>query len=92
MYAILKTRLRKRRQKEDVESYLKKEEVSPSYDDADDQARDALLRSFQNLRPVNIEDFDKACNFWTGVDHSQRYIGVKDHYQHYDSSSSDEES
>jgi SpoVK/Ycf46/Vps4 family AAA+-type ATPase len=88
--AMLKRRARKMEQQGGDESTqgLKKEPVN-----ADEEARDKLLRDFGQLRPVTLEDFENAYEFWLGNQQTTSTVGTtqpKRKQVHYDSGSSSE--
>lgn len=63
--------------------------------DPDMEARNLLLSGFQKLRPVTIQDFERAVNFFLGGEEQQQRkasLGsrTKSSDKHYDSSSSEE--
>jgi SpoVK/Ycf46/Vps4 family AAA+-type ATPase len=88
--AMLKRRARRMEQQGGDESTqgLKKKPV-----DADEEARDTLLRDFGQLRPVTLEDFEDAFEFWLGNQQTTSIAGTtqpKRKQVHYDSASSSE--
>ena len=91
--AMLKRRARKTEQQGGDESGqgIKQKAV-----DADEEARDALMRDFRQLRPVTLEDFEDAVEFWLGNQHQATStlagsIQQKRKHVHYDSDSSSED-
>lgn len=65
--------------------------------DADEQARDALMKNFRQLRPVTLADFEDAVEFWLGNQHQATSSPLSGSMQpkrkqvHYDSESSSED-
>jgi SpoVK/Ycf46/Vps4 family AAA+-type ATPase len=88
--ATMKRRARKREQKGGDESSQQEQRKSV---DADEEAREVLLSSFNKLRPVTLRDFEAAMEFWLG-NQQTTFIGEipqEVSHVHYDSSSSSEE-
>jgi SpoVK/Ycf46/Vps4 family AAA+-type ATPase len=86
--AMLKRRARKMEQQggDELRQELKKKSV-----DADEEARDMLLRDFRQLRPVSLDDFEDAFEFWLGKQQTTSITGAiqpKRKHVHYDSESS----
>lgn len=63
--------------------------------DADEEARETLMRDFRQLRPVTLVDFEDAIEFWLGNQRASSPLSgsmQQKHKQvHYDSTSSSEE-
>ena len=60
--------LRKRRARQSGGVASGQEDGDNQQVDPDMQARNLLLRSFRDLRPVSLEDFQRAIEFWISND------------------------
>jgi SpoVK/Ycf46/Vps4 family AAA+-type ATPase len=62
--------------------------------DPNDLAREKLLTDFQALRPISLEDFENAVQFFLGKENEpNQRVGTltqKRHREHYDSSSDED--
>jgi len=89
--AILKTKARRMQQRGGAESAQENEKSTSN--DIDEAARESLLSSFRNLRPVSLGDFERAVAFWMG--HGQQaggcHFGQQSQQVHYDSDTSSDD-
>lgn len=108
--AILKTRAKRRKRCESK----KTSKISRKNNSNDDfvrlpliyaeeeshtKARDLLLKSFGNLRPVSLDDFERAISFWIGYQEDNLNVNSQsepsatnqNEKAHYDTSSSSED-
>ena len=91
--AMLKRRARKMEQQggdESGQGVKERKSVDP-----DEQARDALMKDFRQLRPVTLADFEDAIEFWLGKQQASPPLAgsmqPRRKQVHYDSTSSSED-
>ena len=98
--AIMKMKMRKKagaKKKNNANSAKDDDQVarraSREMADADELARDELLNRFQKLRPVIMQDFEEAIDFWIGDGQEQMTAHMMNQAStcHYDSDSSADE-
>ena len=94
--AIMKMKMRKKagaKRKNNVNRWKDDDGASREMADADELARDELLNRFQKLRPVIMQDFEEAIDFWIGDGQEQMTAHKMNQASacHYDSDSSADE-
>ncbi len=92
--SLVKRRAQKRQQRGGDESSQERgsrEDVDPN-----NLAREKLLSDFESLRPINLDDFEHAIQFFLGKENEstpsvETFTQKRRHQEHYDSSSDEDD-